>query len=326
MELDKKLNVLYQVCVFRADRKTKMAALVTDWLRHFDFSSERISTKLDRKQEHNCNILYQVCVFWWIKASDWLRNLRLLLWTEFNGNLTESKISISSQYQVLWGFFRADRKTKMVDLASDWPTFSTSSLKHLNGNQRILTGSKISPFLTRFMVFFFGRIRWASWPLIRWDIFDFFSATTERNLTKLDRKQDLYILYQVRVFRANQKTKMATLASDWPRHFRLPWWTEFNETDRKQNLNVLFKFCVFLADRKTKFAAMASDWQIHFRLILWNCWTEFNESWQETRSQHPLPISCFSSLLETKKAALVPISPRHFRHLWNSWTEFNKTR
>ena len=33
MKLDRKqdLNVLYQVCVFRADRKTKMAS---DWRRH----------------------------------------------------------------------------------------------------------------------------------------------------------------------------------------------------------------------------------------------------------------------------------------------------
>ena len=39
-KLDRKqhLNVLYQVCVFRADRKYKMAALVSDWLRHFSTS------------------------------------------------------------------------------------------------------------------------------------------------------------------------------------------------------------------------------------------------------------------------------------------------
>ena len=29
------LNILYQVCVFRADRKNKSAALASDWLRHF---------------------------------------------------------------------------------------------------------------------------------------------------------------------------------------------------------------------------------------------------------------------------------------------------
>ena len=57
--------------------------------------------------------------------------------------------------------------------------------------------------------------------------------TAERNSTKLDRKQDLNVLYQVCVFRADQKNKMAALASDWLRHFRLLlWnrWTEFNET------------------------------------------------------------------------------------------------
>ena len=36
-------------------------------------------------------------------------------------------------------------------------------------------------------------------------IFDFFSETTERNSKKLDRKQDLNVLYQVCVFRADQK-------------------------------------------------------------------------------------------------------------------------
>ena len=31
----------------------------------------------------------------------------------------------------------------------------------------------------------------------------------------------------------------------------------------------------------------------HFRLLLWNRWTEFNETWQETRSQCPLRSWCF---------------------------------
>ena len=58
--------------------------------------------------------------------------------------------------------------------------------------------------------------------------------------------------------------------------------------DRKQDLNVLYKVCVFWADRKNKMAALASDWLRHFRLLLWNRWTEFNETWQEARSQCPL--------------------------------------
>ena len=32
----------------------------------------------------------------------------------------------------------------------------------------------------------------------------------------------------------------------------------------------------------------------HFRLLLWNRLTEFNETWQEARTQHPLPSFCFS--------------------------------
>ena len=64
-------------------------------------------------------------------------------------------------------------------------------------------------------------------------IFDFYSETTERNSTKLDRKQDLNVLYQVCVFRADSKNEMTVLASDWLRHFRLLLWnrlTELNET------------------------------------------------------------------------------------------------
>ena len=63
-------------------------------------------------------------------------------------------------------------------------------------------------------------------------------------------------------------------------------------------LNVLYQVCVFRADRKNKMAALASDWLRHFRLLLWNRWTEFNETWQEARSQRPLPSLCFSCRLQ----------------------------
>ena len=107
---------------------------------------------------------------------------------------------------------------------------------------------------TKFVIF--GPIvktRWPPWPLIGWDIFDFSSETAEQNSTKLDRKQDLNVLYQV---------------------------------------------CVFRADRKNKMAALASDWLRHFWLLLWNHWSEINETWQEARSQLPLPSLCFSGRSE----------------------------
>ena len=109
-----------------------------------------------------------------------------------------------------------------------------SPLKPLNGIQWKLTGSKISTSSTKFV--FFGPIRktrWPPWPLTGRDIFDYSSETAERNSTKLDSKEDLNILYQFCVFWAERKNKMAALASDWLRHFRLLlWnrWTEFNKT------------------------------------------------------------------------------------------------
>ena len=124
---------------------------------------------------------------------------------------------------------------------------------------------------------------------------------------KLDWKQDLNVHYQVCVFRANRKNKMAVLASDLLRHFRLLLWNRWQNStklDRNQDLNVLYNVCVFRADRKNKMATLASDWLRYFRLLLWNCWTEFNETWQEERSQRPLSSLCF--LGQSEKTRWVP--------------------
>ena len=126
----------------------------------------------------------------------------------------------------------------------------TIPLKPLNGIQRNFKGSKISTSSTKFVYFsLIGKNKIAAMVFIGWDIFYFSSETAERNSTKLDRKQDLNVLYQVCVFRADWINKMATPASDWPRHFQL---------------------------------------------LLWNRWTEFKETWQEARSQCPLPSLGFS--------------------------------
>ena len=157
----------------------------------FSETTERISTKLYRKQD--LNLLYQVCVFhadWKNKmaalASDWLRHFRLLLWNgwmEFNETWQEARSQCPLPSLCFLG-----RSEKQDGRPGLW----------------------------------FG-----------WDIFDFSSESAERNSTKLDWKQDLNVLYQVCVFRADRKNKMAALASDWLRHFRLLlWnrWTEFNKT------------------------------------------------------------------------------------------------
>ena len=230
----------------------------------FDFSSEtaeRNSMKLYRKQE--LNILYQICVFQADRknnmaalASDWLRYFRLLLWNrwmEFNEIWQEARSQCPLPSLCFSG-----RSEKQDGRSGLWlaETFSTSPLQPLNGIQWNLTGSEISMSSTKFVLLRrIRKTRWPPWPLIGWDIFDFSSETAERNSMKLDRKRDLNVLYQV---------------------------------------------CVFQADRKNKMAALASDWLRHFRFLLWNRWTEFNETWQEGRSQCPLPSLCFSGRSENE--------------------------
>ena len=167
-------------------------------------------------------------------ASDWLRHFRLLLWNrwmEFNETWQEARSQCPLPSLCFSGWSEKQDGRPGLWLAE---TFSTSPLKPLNWIQRNLTGSKISTSSTKFVFFGpIGKTRWPPWPLIGWDISDFSSETAERNSTKLDRKQDLNVLYQVCVFWADWKNKMAALASDRLRHFRLLlWnrWTEFNKT------------------------------------------------------------------------------------------------
>ena len=74
-------------------------------------------------------------------------------------------------------------------------------------------------------------------------------------------------------------------------------------------------------------AALASDWPRHFQLLLWNRWTEFNDTWQEARSQVLYQVCIFWGHQKNKMAALASDWLRHFRPLllWNRWTEFNET-
>ena len=70
--------------------------------------------------------------------------------------------------------------------------------------------------------------------------------------------------------------------------------------DRKQDLNAVYQVCIFRADRKKQDGHLASDWLRYFQLLLWNRWMEFNKTWQESISKHPLPSLCFSGRSEKK--------------------------
>ena len=255
-------NVLYQVCVFRGDRKIKMAALASDWLRHFQpLLCNRCMEFNETWQEARCQRpLPSLCFSGWSEKQDG----RPGLW------LAE--------------------------------TFSNSPLKPLSRIQRNLTGSKISTSSTKFVFFgAIGKTRWPPLPLIGWDIFDFSSETAERNSMKLDRKQDFNVLYLVLCFLCRSEkqdgwpglwlaeifstsplkplngiqrkltgSKMSTSSTKFVffgligKTRWLPWplicWDilyfssqtpERNSTklDWKQDLNILYQFCFFRVDQ-----------------------------------------------------------------------------
>ena len=174
-----------------------------------------------------------------------------------------------------------------------------------------------------------GKTRWPPWPLIGWDIFDFFSEIAERNSTKLDRKQTLNVLYQVCVFQADLKSR-------WP-----PWpligWEIFDfsddtakrnskKLDRKQDLSPLPSLCF-------------SGWseKQDGRPSLWLAETFSTSSLkplngiQQNLTGKKIPMSStkfvfFGPMGKNKMASLASDWLRHFQLLlWNRSMEFNKT-
>ena len=88
-----------------------------------------------------------------------------------------------------------------------------------------------------------------------------------------DKKQDLNVYYQVCVFRADRKNKMAVLASDLLDIFNFSY--EIAEpnsiTLTGSKISTSSTKFVFSAVRKNMMAALASDWLRHFQLLLRNC-------------------------------------------------------
>ena len=139
-------------------------------------------------------------------VSNWLRHFRLLLWnrwTEFNETWQEARYQRPIPSLCFSGQSEKQDGRPGLWLAG---TFSTYPLKSRNGIQRNLSGCKFWTSSTKFVFFGpIGKTRCPPWPLIGWDIYDFSSETAERNWTKLDRKQYLNVLYQVCVFRSDWK-------------------------------------------------------------------------------------------------------------------------
>ena len=217
--------------------------------------------------------------------------------TERNSMKLDRKQDLNVLYQVCILSGRSEKQDGGPGL---WlaETISTSSLKSLNRNQRNLTGSKILTSSTKFV--FFGRIgktRWTPWPLIGWVILDFLSETTERNSMKLDKKQDLNVLYQVCVLSGWLKKQ------DGGRGL---WLSETFSTSSLKPLNgIQWKLTGSkISTSSTKFVFFGligkTRWP-PWPLIGWDIFDFFSETaernsmktWQEVRSQHPLLSLCF---------------------------------
>ena len=105
------------------------------------------------------------------------------------------------------------------------------------------------------------------------------------------------------------------------------FWRYVHKTWQEARYQRLVPSLCLLVDRKNKMATPASDWLRQFWL-LWNRGTEFNETWQEAKSQRPQPNLFFfggGGDQKTKMAARPWLRP-FLLLLWNCWTEFNKTR
>ena len=201
-----------------------MAALASDWLKHFSTSPQLLngfSGQLtgSMSSTSSANLCFSCRSeiqdgrpgLWLAKTFiDFLRNR----WMDFDETWQEASPQCPLRlYQVC--VFHADRKSKMAALASDWlKHFTTTSLQWLNGFWWNLTGSKSSTPSIMFVFSFRSKIqdgRPGLW--LTETFFDIFCATAEWILTKPDRKPDA--LYQVCAFRADRKSKMASLTSYW---------------------------------------------------------------------------------------------------------------
>ena len=132
-------------------------------------------------------------------ASDWLRHFRRLLWnrwTKFNETWPEARSQHPLQSLCFSGWSEKQDGRPGLWFAE---TFSTSPLKPLNGIHRNLTGSKILTSSTMFVFSGRSEKQDDRTGLRLADTFSTspLKPLNGRNSMKLDRKQDLNVFYQV---------------------------------------------------------------------------------------------------------------------------------
>ena len=148
---------------------------------------------------------------------------------------------------------------------------------------------------------------------------------------KLDKKQDLNVLYQVCDF-FGQSVKQDGRIGLWLAETFLtsplkPLNGILTKFDSKQDLNVLYQVCVFRADWKHKMAALASDWPIHFSTSPLKPLNGIQRNWTGSKISMSSTKFVFFGLIGNTRRPPWPLIGRYiFRLLlWNRWTEFNET-
>ena len=210
MEVNETWNVartqcsLPSLCFSDRSKKKRLPDLPLSGWDIFDFSSETAewnSTKLDMNKISTFSTKF-VGFFGRLIKTRW-PPWPLLGWDIFNfsyeiadrsSTILCRKKDIHVLYQVC---VFSGRSEKQDGCPSYWlaDTFLTSHLESLNGSQLNLTGKQDLSVIYQFCVFRVDRkTKWPLRPLIGWDIFDFSSATSEWNWTKLDRTQDLKVI------------------------------------------------------------------------------------------------------------------------------------
>ena len=162
---------------------------------------------------------------------NWFKAFLQLLWSRYK-ELDETLQEASTQRppQSLMFCYRMDPWTYMPQPLPVIFYFSSKTVERIWRN---FVGRKYSMSFAK-SVFWADRSAKMP-PVICRSIFDFSSATTERNLTNLDRKQVLIAIYQyvISFSRTDLSIKMAALSFDWLRHFRLLVCNRWNKFDEK---------------------------------------------------------------------------------------------